>query len=77
MEAVEQLLDIFKQQAKEKEDTTAQQMVLKESSISQRVQIETEQEQQQFEIQPTSTPYEHSTIDNMIPMVSQEEEEEE
>ena len=76
MEAVEQLLDIFKQQAKEKEDTTAHQRVLKESAQTQRVQLETEQEQQQVEMQPTSMPNEHPTIDNTILMVSQDEEEE-
>ena len=46
MEALEQLVDIFKQQAKDKEDSATQQRVHKENALTQRVHMDEEQEDQ-------------------------------
>jgi len=40
MEALEQLVNIFKQQAKEKEDSATRQKVHKENALTQRVRME-------------------------------------
>ena len=77
MEALEQLVNIFKQQAKEKEDSATRQRVHKENALTQRVQMEEAHTALEIEMQPTDTPPEHPAINNMIPMVSQEMEEEE
>ena len=57
---------------KEKEDNATQQRMQKEKTLPQRVQVEEEQEHQQLVIQPTDTPAEQPTIDNMITMVFQD-----
>jgi len=77
MEDLEQLVDIFKQQAKEKEDSATRQRVHKENALTQRVQMEEAQMTLEVEEQPTDTPPEHPTNNNSIPMVSQDMEEEE
>jgi len=77
MEDLEQLVDIFKQQAKEKEDSATRQRVHKENALTQRVQMEEAQMTLEVEEQPTDTPLEHPTNNNSIPMVSQDMEEEE
>ena len=70
---MEQLVDIFKQQAKEKEDSATRQRVQKETALTQRVQMEGRQTALEIEEQPTDTPQEHPSISKGIPMVSQDE----
>ena len=48
----------------------------KENPLPQRVQMEEEQAEHWIAIQPTNTPSEQPTIDNMTPIVSQDMEDE-
>jgi len=71
MEALEKLVDIFKQQAKEKEDSATRQRVRKERALTQRVRTETRQATK--EMLPTYTPQEPQGISKSIPKISQNE----
>ena len=77
METLEQLVDIFKKQAREKEDSATRQRVHEENALTQRMQMEEAQTALEIEEQLTDTPPEHPTNNNDIPMVSQDMEEEE
>jgi hypothetical protein len=72
MEALEQLVNIFKKQAREKEDSATRQKVHKENALTQRVQMEEAQAALEIEEQSMDTPPEHPTINNGIPMISQD-----
>ncbi len=67
MEALEQLVDIFKKQAREKEDSATRQRVHKENALTQRVQMEEAQMALEIDGHPTRTPNQQQWYPNGIP----------